>query len=101
MALYVTEFGGFLSGRPYPYLKEPPITQTVFSSGSTLASTATLNAGTAFVSIYASANAYALFTGSSGSTTVATSTNSELFPAASPIVIRAVVPGSRYTVLST
>ncbi len=99
MAAYVTEFGGYQSGRPYGYLKEPSLATTVISSGGTV-STATLTAGTAFVEIYATANVWALFTNSATSTTVATATNSEIVPAGT-LKVRAVAPGTRYTVLST
>lgn len=100
MTLYITEYRGFQSGRPFPYLSEPPVVQNVISTASGT-STATLNAATVFVQLYCTANAWVLFSGSSGSTTVATSTNAPLIVPNAPPLVRAVIPGSRYTVLST
>lgn len=100
MTLYITEYRGYASGRPFPTLSEPPIAQTLISTASGT-STGTLNAGTQFVELYATANAWLLFSYSSASTSVATSTNAPLIVPGAPPKIRSVIPGSRYTVLST
>ena len=101
MAVRITEYGGYLSGRPFApgLLQEPALATTVLSSAVT--STMTLQAGTRFVVVDADANAWILFTASSLSTTVATSTNSARFPANVTPQIRGVTPGSRLTCLST
>jgi hypothetical protein len=103
MAVYVSEFAGaaYASGKVLSanVPQEPQITTTVFSSAVT--STATLNGATRLVRLYASANAWVLFTTSSSSTTVATSTNAEPIVAGAPAEFRGVKAGSRFTVLST
>ena len=100
MAVYITEYGGYGSGRPFSqWPAEPSIQTQVLSSATT--STAALSAATRLVRIYASANAWVLFTGSSSSTSVATSTNAQPLVAGTPPEFRYVVPSSRLTALST
>ena len=100
MALYITEFSGYASGRPFSqWPNEPALNTQVLSSATT--STASLSANTRLVRLYASANAWVLFTGSSVSTSVATSTNAQQIVAGTAPEFRNVVPASRLTCLST
>lgn len=105
MALYITEYGGFLSGRQQSpgFAKEPAIQTQVASSGTT--STIALSAGTSFVRLMADANVWILFT-SSGSTVNATSTNTKMGGSSGANLVippewRYVNPSARLVVLST
>lgn len=101
MALYMTEYGGYVAGRPEKVgvPTEPPIQGQTASSATT--STGFLSAATRMVRLSADANAWILFTASSASTSVATSTNACRVQANVAPEYHYVVPGSRFTVLST
>jgi hypothetical protein len=104
MAVFISEYAGagYVSGKVLDsnVPQEPPIQTTVFSSGGAV-STALLAAGTRLVRIVADSNAWALFSGSSVSTSIVTSTNTGKIAAGAPAEYRGVVPGSRYSILST
>lgn len=116
MSVYIAEYGGFRSGRDRETgIPTEPLAQlTVYSSAAT--STGFLLEGTALVEMTSlGVNAWILFTSSTGSTTIATSTNALLLPANVPVrhyvpqCFSTVTPGSfstgnsggRYTILSS
>jgi hypothetical protein len=104
MAVFISEYvgAGYVSAnvRDNSLPQEPATQTTVFSSGGT-ASSANLAANTRLVRIIADSNAWALFSNSTASTAAVTSTNSGKIIAGTGPEFRAVVPGSRYSILST
>lgn len=100
MAVYVTEYSGYASGRPNTpgFPTDPPIQTQVFSSAAT--STSVLSTATRLVRIVADANAWVLIGGLS-TTVVATSTNAGKIIANSPPEYHYVNPAARLSVLST
>lgn len=115
MTVTVVEYGGFESGRPFApgFPMEPPLAVTQYSSNAT--STGFLLPGTRLVfvddSFQTSPSAWILFTGSTGSTTVATSTNGVPIPVTgiyryvpqcfSTVTGAPSTSGVRYTILSS
>jgi len=100
MSVYVTEFGGYLSGRPFsPGVPNLPALNNQTMSISS-ASTAQLGAATRMIMLSADTGAWLLF-GSSGSTTVATSTSGFRIPAGFAPQLFNVSPNMRITALST
>lgn len=98
--LTVTEFAGvsYINGEAVGILREPSIKASAIATSAT-ASTAALQGPTRIVELVTDIGAWVLF-GSSGSTTVATSTNATRFLANVPYQ-RAVDGYMRFTVIST
>lgn len=113
MALYITEYPGaaYVSGWRGPFPQDQGlggagstvITTTVISSAAG-ASTFNLLPSTRLVRLQATANAWVLFSGQTSTAAMAaavTSTNAALIVANVAPEFRGVVPGSRYSALST
>jgi hypothetical protein len=100
MAVYITEYASFsfVFGRTAA-AQEPAIATTVLSSATT--STGLLSSRTQVVRVVCDAPAWLMFSGSSISTGVATSTNAARIVPGGPPEYFGVRPSSRYTALST
>ena len=100
MAVYITEYASFayINGRSL-VAQEPALATTVLSSATT--STGLLSARTQVVRVVCDQPAWLLFSASSLSTGVATSTNAARIVPGGPPEYFGVRPLSRYTALST